>query len=52
MAVDITQIGRLRDNSLVGEQDTEVAKRMMLIAGGALLLLVAIKIGFLKRVLP
>lgn len=52
MAIDVTQIGRQRDNSLGGEQDTDVVKRMMIIAGTALVVLVLIKIGFLQRVLP
>jgi hypothetical protein len=52
MAIDVTQIPRMRDNSLGGEQDTEIVKRMMIIAGGALVVLVAIKLGFLQRVLP
>lgn len=52
MAVDVTDVGRQRDNSLAGDQDTEVVRKMMLIAGIALATLVAIKLGFLKRVFP
>lgn len=49
MAMDVA---RERDVSLAGSQDTEVVRRMMVIAGVALGILVAIKLGFLKRVLP
>lgn len=49
MAIDVA---RERDNSLGGSQDTDVVKRMMIIAGSALVLLAAIKLGFLKRVMP
>jgi hypothetical protein len=52
MAVDVSDIGRQRDNSLAGDQDTEIVNKMMVIAGTALVVLVALKLGFLKRVLP
>ena len=41
-------VGRQRDNSLAGDVDTAVARRMMFIAGGALVFLVVVKLGFLK----
>lgn len=52
MALDVRDAGRRRDNSLPGSQDGDVARRMMIIAGAALAVLIGIKLGFLNRVLP
>jgi hypothetical protein len=49
MAVDVA---RMRDNSLAAAQDSDVPRKMMIIAGTALTVLVLIKLGFLQRVLP
>lgn len=50
MAVDVRDMSNTRSSRLGGEQDTSVVSKMMVIAGGALVFLVAIKIGFLRRV--
>lgn len=53
MAVDVSQIGmRQEGGRLEGGQDARVMQRAVIIAGGALLVLVAIKLGFLQRVMP
>jgi len=51
MSVDVRDMARGRDVSLAGGQDTAVARKMMIICGAALTTLVAIKLGFLKRVM-
>jgi hypothetical protein len=52
MAIDVTDIGSQRSSRLAGDVDTDITRKMMFIAGGALVLLVAIKLGFLNRVFP
>jgi hypothetical protein len=52
MAVDVSQMQRREGGQLEGGQDQRVMQRVVVIAGVSLALLVAMKIGFLQRVMP
>ena len=53
MAVDVSQMNiRQEGGRAAGGVDARVLQRVVIIAGGALALLVAMKLGFLQRVMP
>lgn len=52
MAVDVSMMQRGRDSQAVGGQDARVMQRTVIIAGGALLVLVGLKLGFIQRIMP
>jgi len=52
MAVDVSQMMRGQETRAVGSVDARIMQRTVIIAGGALAIIVAIKIGFLQRVMP
>jgi hypothetical protein len=52
MAIDATEIGRARDQFLAGSVDARVMRRVAIISGGALVFLVAVRLGFWGRVMP
>lgn len=51
MAVDVTNMPR-GDSRASGAVDARVMQRAVMLAGGALLFLAAVKLGFLSRVMP
>lgn len=53
MAIDVSQIGmRQEGGHQEGGIDARVMQRAAIIAGTALVVLVAIRLGFMQRVLP
>ncbi len=53
MAMDVSEIGiRQEGGRAQGGQDARVMQRAVIIVGVAMATLVAIKLGFLQRVLP
>ncbi len=54
MAIDVSQMGIRQEGggNLAGGQDARIMQRAVIIAGGAIAVLVAIKLGFLQRVMP
>lgn len=52
MAVDVQTMASNRSNRVAGDIDARVMRRLTMIAGGALLFLVAVKLGFMGNVMP
>lgn len=49
---DVADMARSRSRQLPGAQDNETSRKMMYIAGAALAVLVSVKLGFYRHVLP
>ena len=53
MAIDASELGMRQEGGRAeGGQDARVMQRAVVIVAGAMVVLVAIKLGFLQRVLP
>lgn len=53
MAVDVSQMSAQRENTRnAGAQDARIMQRAVIICAGAAAILIAIKLGFMQRVLP